>query len=194
LVCASAIGYYGDRADEELTEASTSGTGFLADVCRDWEEAAGPARERGIRTVHLRFGVILSPQGGALARMLLPFRMGAGGRIGSGRQWMSWIGIHDAVGAIHHAVHVDALEGLVNAVAPTPVTNAEFTRLLGRVLHRPTIMPMPAFAARLALGEMANELLLSSQRVKPTRLLQMEYCFRHRELEPALRHVLGRDS
>jgi uncharacterized protein (TIGR01777 family) len=192
FVCASAIGYYGDRGDEELTESSTPGTGFLADVCRDWEEAAAPARDRGIRTVHLRFGVILSPQGGALAKMLTPFRLGAGGRIGSGRQWMSWIGIHDAVGAIHHAMHVDAISGPVNVVAPNPVTNAEFTRVLGRVLKRPTIMPMPAFAARLALGEMANELLLSSQRVKPTRLLETEYGFRHRELEPALRHILGR--
>jgi uncharacterized protein (TIGR01777 family) len=192
LVCASAIGYYGDRGDEELTESSAPGTGFLADVCREWEEAARPAREHGIRTVHVRFGVILSPQGGALAKMLTPFRLGAGGRIGSGRQWMSWIGIHDAVGAIHHAVHADALAGPVNVVAPNPVTNAEFTRTLGRVLHRPTILPMPAFAARLALGEMANELLLSSQRVNPTRLLETGYEFRHRELEAALRHVLGR--
>jgi uncharacterized protein (TIGR01777 family) len=193
LVCASAIGYYGDRGDEELTESSTAGSGFLAEVCRDWEAAAAPARERGIRTVHVRFGVILSPQGGALAKMLLPFRLGAGGRIGSGRQWMSWMGIHDAVGAIHHAVHTDALAGPVNVVAPNPVANAEFTRVLGRVLHRPTIMPMPAFAARLALGEMANELLLASQRVKPTRLLETGYDFRHRDLEPALRHILGRD-
>lgn len=192
LVCASAIGFYGNRGDETLTEDSPSGNGFLAKVCREWEAAAEPARNAGIRVVHLRFGVILTPAGGALAKMLLPFKLGAGGVIGNGRQYMSWITIDDTVGAVLHALATPGLNGPVNAVAPHPVTNREFTRTLGKVLSRPTIFPMPAFAARLAFGEMADELLLASTRVVPGRLMATGYNFRHERLEGGLRHVLGR--
>ena len=190
FACASAIGYYGDRGDEVLHEDSEPGTGFLVDVCRDWEAAA--QRLDGVRTVRLRFGVVLSSKGGALGKMLLPFRMGVGGRIGNGRQWMSWVAIDDALRAIHHALTSEGLDGALNVVAPTAVTNAEFTRVLGRVLRRPTVLPMPAFAARVALGEMARELLLWSQRVEPRRLLETGFVFDHPELEGALMHVLGR--
>jgi len=192
LVCASAIGYYGSRGDEILKEESSSGSGFLAEVCRAWEAASGPAAAKGIRVVNLRFGVILSPGGGALARMLLPFRLGAGGVIGSGTQYMSWISLDDAVGAVHHALGAEGLSGPVNAVAPKPATNREFTRTLGAVLSRPTIFPVPALAARLAFGEMADALLLSSARVEPARLLATGYRFRHPDLETALRQMLGR--
>ncbi len=192
LVCASAIGYYGDRGDEVLNESSESGVDFLSDVCRKWEAAARPAADAGIRVAFLRFGVILSPEGGALARMLPPFRLGAGGRLGSGRQYMSWLSLADAVGAVKHALSTGSLSGPVNAVAPHPVTNAEFTKTLGRVLRRPTIFPMPAFAARLAFGEMADELLLASQRVEPAKLLASGYEFQHAELEEALRSLLGK--
>ncbi len=192
LVSASAIGYYGDRADEELTETSTIGSGFLPDVCREWEAATAPAEHAGIRVVHLRFGIILSPKGGALSEMLTPFRFGLGGRIGSGRQWMSWISLDDVIGCIYHALNTESLKGPVNAVAPKPASNLEFTKTLGRVLRRPTIFPMPAFAARLAFGEMANDLLLASTRVRPTALLDSGYSFMHTELEQALRHLLGK--
>jgi hypothetical protein len=192
MVCASAIGFYGDRGEELLTEASAPGSGFLTDTCRDWEAAAQPASEKNIRVVNLRLGVVLNPGGGALAKMLLPFRLGVGGKIGSGRQYMSWIGIDDVVGVIHYALTTDELRGPVNAVAPNPVTNREFTKTLGRVLSRPTIFPMPAFAARLAFGEMADELLLASTRVKPARLQNSGYYFHHPRLEDALRHLLGK--
>ena len=192
LVSASAIGFYGNRGDEILREDSAPGSDFLAQVCREWEATTEPASRAGIRAVQLRFGMILSPAGGALKKMLLPFKLGAGGRIGSGRQFMSWIGIDDAVGAIHHAIVTESLQGPVNAVAPTPVSNTEYTRTLARVLSRPAIAPMPAFAARLAFGEMADALLLASQRVLPTRLQATGYRFRHPELEGALRHLLGR--
>ncbi len=192
LICASAIGFYGDRGDEVLTESSSGGKGFLADVCRDWEGAAEPARRKGIRVVNLRFGVILSAQGGALAKMLTPFKMGVGGIIGSGRQFMSCIALDDCVAAILHALTTNSLAGPVNVVGPTPVTNHEFTKTLGKVLHRPTIFPMPAFAARLALGEMADELLLCSNRVEPKKLQETGFQFKYPELEAALRHVLGR--
>ncbi|HET6880904.1 MAG TPA: TIGR01777 family oxidoreductase [Pirellulales bacterium] len=192
LVCASAIGFYRDRGDEELTEASTSGSGFLAEVARAWEAATQPARDAGIRVVNLRFGVILSPRGGALAKMLLPFKLGVGGRVGSGRQYWSWISIDDAAGAVYHALATEALSGPVNAVAPNPATNAEFTRTLGRVLRRPTFFPAPAFALRLALGQMADELLLASTRVVPEQLQKTDYHFRQPTLEAALRHVLGK--
>lgn len=192
LVCASAIGYYGHRGDEVLTEESRPGAGFLADVGREWEAASAAAILRGIRVVTLRIGIVLSPAGGALAKMLTPFRLGLGGVIGGGAQWMSWIALDDVIGALRHALGTDALRGPVNAVAPAPVTNAEFTRTLGRVLRRPTLVPMPAFAARLALGEMADELLLSSQRVLPARLLASGFAFRYPTLEGALRHELGR--
>jgi uncharacterized protein (TIGR01777 family) len=192
LVCASAIGYYGNRGDEVLSEESRPGTGFLADVGREWEAASAAAILQGIRVVTLRIGIVLSPAGGALAKMLTPFRLGLGGVIGGGAQWMSWIALDDVIGALRHALGTDAMRGPVNAVAPAPVTNAEFTRTLGRVLRRPTLVPMPAFAARLALGEMADELLLSSQRVMPARLLASGFAFRYPTLESALRHELGR--
>lgn len=194
LVCASAIGFYGHRGDEELTEESAAGTGFLAEVVRDWEAATGPARAAGIRVVNLRFGVILSSQGGALAKMLLPFKLGAGGCVGTGRQYWSWISIDDAAGAIVYSLMTGSLSGPVNAVAPRPATNREFTKTLGRVLRRPTFLPMPAFAARLALGEMADDLLLASTRVVPWQLDRAGYAFRHPALEAALRHVLGAES
>lgn len=192
LVCASAIGYYGDRGEELLTESSAPGEGFLPDVCKDWEAACEPARQKGIRVVNLRIGVILSPQGGALAKMLLPFKMGVGGKVGSGKQYWSWVALDDVVGAIHHCLMNDELSGPVNATAPNPCTNAEFTKVLGKVLSRPTLFPMPKFAARLALGEMADDLLLASARVQPERLQQSDYEFRYPELEQALRHLLGR--
>ena len=192
LICASAIGYYGDRGDEVLREESAPGTGFLPEVCRAWEGAADPARQKGIRVVHLRFGVVLSAAGGALGKMLFPFRMGVGGVLGSGGQYMSWIALDDAAGAIHHALATGALEGPVNGVSPHPVTNQEFTKTLGRALRRPTIFPMPAFAARIAFGEVADALLLASARVEPGRLLATGYAFRYPDLEGALRHLLGR--
>jgi len=190
LICASAIGFYGDRGDELLTESSPGGKGFLAEVCRDWEGAAEPALQKGIRVVNLRFGVILSAQGGALAKMLTPFKMGVGGVIGSGRQYMSCIALDDVVRAIQQALSTASLAGPVSVVGPTPVTNREFTKTLGKVLGRPTIFPMPAFAARLALGEMADELLLSSARVAPHKLLESGFQFQYPALEAALRHVL----
>jgi hypothetical protein len=164
---------------------------FTREEYRQWEEAARPAREAGIRVVHARFGVVLSAGGGALARMLLPFRLGAGGVLGDGAQYLSWIALDDAIGVIHFALTRDALQGPVNAVAPHPVTNREFTKTLGRVLARPTIMPVPAFVARLALGEMADELLLASTRVEPRVLRDAGYGFRFSKLEGALRHLLG---
>ena len=190
MVCASAIGIYGDRSEEALREESAPGSDFLADVARQWEAATEPASRAGIRVVSLRFGVVLSARGGALARMLPPFRMGVGGRIGSGRQWMSWIALDDVVGVIQHALATDAVHGPVNAVAPTPVTNAEFTRTLGKVLHRPTVFPLPAFIVRLAFGEMGEALLLGSQRVDCGKLLASGYRFRHSELKPALEALL----
>jgi hypothetical protein len=194
LISASAIGYYGDRGDESLDESSPPGHGFLAEVAEAWEAAAEPAVGAGIRVVNLRLGVILSPIAGGLAKMLTPFKLGGGGMIGNGRQYWSWISIDDVVGAILHVIMTDSLSGPVNIVAPNAVTNREFTKTLGRVLSRPTLVPMPAAAARLALGEMANELLLASARVEPKRLLESGYEFRHAELEPALRHLLGRQS
>jgi uncharacterized protein (TIGR01777 family) len=193
LVSASAIGYYGDRGDEALTEDSGSGSAFfLSNVCRQWESATEPAADAGIRVANLRFGVILSAGGGALPRLLTPFRLGVGGTLGSGKQFMSWIAVDDAVGAILHALTTKALRGPVNAVSPQPVTNREFTKALGRVLGRPTLFPMPAFAARLAFGQMADELLLCSQRVEPAKLLASDYQFRFPDLEGALRHLLGK--
>jgi uncharacterized protein (TIGR01777 family) len=192
LVSASAIGFYGDGGDEVLRETSPRGHGFLPAVCVAWEAQTEPAEARGIRVVHLRFGVILSEKGGALRKMLLPFRLGLGGVVGSGRQWMSWVAIDDAVGAIQHTLATSSLRGAANAVAPEPVTNRDFTRALGRVLDRPTVLPLPAFAARLAFGELADALLLASARVVPDALLASGYRFKHPGLEGALRHVLGR--
>jgi uncharacterized protein (TIGR01777 family) len=190
LVSASAVGYYGDRGEEALQEDSASGSGFLADVCRQWEAAAAPAAQGGIRVVHPRFGVILSRAGGALPRLLLPFRFGLGGRLGSGQQFMSWVALDDAVGAICHALTHDDLQGPVNTASPTAVRNDEFTKTLGRVLRRPTLFLLPAFAARLAFGQMADEMLLASQRVEPAKLLASGYQFEFPDLESALRHLL----
>jgi uncharacterized protein (TIGR01777 family) len=193
LINASAVGFYGDRGDEILNEASSSGSGdFLSGVCRDWENATEPAAKAGVRVVLARFGVILSSQGGALKKMLLPFRLGLGGKIGSGRQYMSWVAIDDVIGATLFCLGSPAVHGPVNVVAPQPVTNAEFTKTLGRAIGRPAIFPMPAMAARLAFGQMADELLLASQRVEPTKLLDAGYAFKYPNLEPALVHVLGR--
>jgi uncharacterized protein (TIGR01777 family) len=192
FVCASAIGYYGDRGDQALAESATPGADFLADVCEAWEAACQPARDAGVRVVNLRIGVVLSAEGGALKKMLTPFKLGAGGRIGDGRQYMSWIALDDVVGAIQFILANAAMAGPVNAVSPQPATNAEFTKTLGRVLHRPTIFPMPAFAARLAFGEMANALLLSSTRVVPQALTSAGYSYRWPQLEGALRHLLNK--
>ncbi|RPI11098.1 MAG: TIGR01777 family protein [Zetaproteobacteria bacterium] len=194
LVSASAVGFYGDRSAEVLTEDSDPGGGFLADVCREWESATEPASQAGIRVVNLRFGMVLSPAGGALRKMLLPFRLGAGGRVGTGEQFVSWIALDDAVGVIHHVLGDDSLRGPVNAVAPGPVSNAEFARTLARVLRRPALLPLPAFAARLAFGEMADALLLSGAHVVPARLQASGYRFRFSALEGALRHLLGRPA
>ena len=192
LVAASAIGFYGDRGDETLDESSAPGKGFLPEVCQAWEAAADAAREAGLRVVHLRIGIVLTPAGGALGQMLLPFRMGVGGVIGSGRQYMSWVALDDVLGAVLHALRTEDLAGPVNAAAPNPVTNAAFTKTLGRVLRRPTLLPLPAFGARLAFGEMADALLLASARVDPARLRDGGFRFGHPGLEDALRHVLGR--
>jgi uncharacterized protein len=192
LVCASAIGYYGDRGASVVDEDSGSGRGFLADVCRAWEAATAAASDAGIRVVHLRLGVVLSAAGGALATLLLPFRLCAGGRLGGGEQFMSWIALDDVLGAVLHAIRTDPLRGPVNAVAPHPVSNFEFTKTLGRVLRRPALLPVPAAAARLAFGEMADEMLLASTRVAPTRLTATRYAFRYPDLEAALRHTLGK--
>ncbi|MCZ7534616.1 MAG: TIGR01777 family oxidoreductase [Acidimicrobiia bacterium] len=193
LVSASAVGYYGSRGDEVLDERSTPGEGFLSEVCRAWEAAAAPAAEAGIRTVLLRSGVVLSPVGGALRRMLLPFRLGLGGRQGSGRQWMPWISLADEVGAIVHALGSGDLSGPVNAVAPNPVRNSEFARTLGKVLHRPTILRTPLLPLKLRFGaELVDELLMASQRVAPMQLQESGYVFEHPTVEAALRDLLGR--
>ena len=192
LVSASATGYYGDRCEQILTEESPPGTGFLADVCREWEAATDVAAKQDIRIVNLRTGLVLSSSGGALAKMLTPFRMGIGGVVGSGRQYMSWIALDDVIAAILHMLNVADLRGPVNVVTPQPVTNRDFTRTLGRVLSRPTLLPLPAFAARLAFGEMADALLLASQRVEPARLLGSGFKFSYPELGGALRHLLRR--
>lgn len=192
LICASAIGYYGDRGDEVLTESSSAGSGFLADVCRDWEGACDAARQKGLRVVNLRTGVVLSTAGGALAKMLTPFKMGVGGVVGSGKQFMSCIDLEDLTGAILHALATESITGPLNGVCPTPVTNREFTTTLGKLLGRPTVLPLPAFAARVMLGEMADELLLASQRVEPTKLQQSGFTFRYPTVEGALRHALGK--
>ncbi|MGD0697382.1 MAG: TIGR01777 family oxidoreductase [Terriglobia bacterium] len=190
LISASAVGYYGDRGDETLTEESPPGSNFLAGVCREWEAATEPALQHGIRVAVLRSGVVLSPAGGALAKMLFPFRMGVGGIVGSGKQYFSWISIDDLVRVIIRALKTDSLRGPVNAVAPHAVTNAEFTKALGQVLGRPTIVPMPAFAARIAFGEMADELLLASARVVPAKLLASGFVFHHAEIGHALTDLL----
>jgi len=190
FISASAIGYYGNRGDEELTEKSGPGDDFLASVCVQWEDATRAASEKGIRTILARFGIILDRHGGALAKMLTPFRMGIGGRVGDGRQWMSWIALDDVVNALKFLMLDSAVHGPVNIVAPNPVTNAEFTKILGRVLSRPTFFPVPAFGARLAFGEVADALLLSSQKVDPAVLEERGFAPYWPRLEPALQHLL----
>jgi len=190
MVSASAIGYYGDRGNELLTEESEPGTMFLSGVCKEWEAAAQPAREAGVRVVHPRFGIVLSTEGGALGTTLPIFKLGGGGKIGSGRQYWSWVTLDDVVGAIVHAINMDTLSGPVNVVAPDPPTNAEYTRVLGRVLGRPTFFAVPAPAIRIVLGGMADNLLLASARVEPAKLEETGYEYRHPELEGALRHLL----
>jgi uncharacterized protein len=191
LISASAIGFYGDRNDQILREDSApGGSRFLPRVCREWEAAADPALQAGIRTAFLRTGIVLSAEGGALKQMLPPFRMGLGGRIGSGHQWMSWIDLHDEIGVIRHILTNDSLRGPINSVSPNPVTNAEFTQTLASVLSRPAIFPMPAFAARLVFGQMGDELLLASQRVEPAKLISSGYVFQNPDLRLALSAIL----
>lgn len=191
FLCASAIGFYGNRGDEILTEQSSSGSDFPSEVCRAWEDASAIAGQAGIRTVNLRIGMVLSAKGGALPKMLTPFRFGLGGRLGSGNQWSSWIHVDDIVGAVHHLIENDSLSGPVNLVSPTPVTNAEFTRTLASVLHRPAMAPVPAFAIRMLFGEMGEQLLLSGQRVFPEKLQSSGYRFRFPELKLALQNLVG---
>lgn len=193
FLSASAIGYYGDRGDELLTEKSAPGKGFLSEVCIEWENATTPAVQKGIRTVYTRFGIILDASGGALEKMLTPFRMGIGGRIGGGKQWMSWIALDDVVNGLKFLIADESTHGPVNFVSPIPVTNAEFTTTLGRVLSRPTLFPVPAFGVRLAFGEMADALLLSSQKVAPGVLQDRGFSFTWPLLEPALRKILATD-
>jgi uncharacterized protein len=189
FISASAVGYYGNRGDEILREDSPSGEGFAAEVCRQWEAAAQPAAAAGIRIVQMRLGVVMSGDGGALKKMLLPFRLGLGGRLGDGRQWWSWVSVDDVVGAIQHVLDHDSVRGPVNLVAPTQVTNAEFTKTLAAVLKRPALFPMPAFAVRLVFGQMGDELFLASQRVEPAKLSASGYRFKHPELRKALQEI-----
>ena len=192
MVSVSATGYYGDRGNELLTEESESGDLFLSEVCREWEAAADPAREAGVRVVHPRFGIVLSTEGGALGATLPIFKLGGGGKIGSGGQYWSWVSFDDVIGVILHVMHSGDLSGPVNVVTPDSLTNAEYTGVLGKVLNRPTLFTVPAPAARIILGEITDELLLASARVEPVRLQETGYSFRHPELEGALRHLLGR--
>ena len=191
LVCASAIGFYGDRGDEELSESAPAGNGFLSEVCVAWEAVANQARDLGVRVVTLRIGVVLASDGGALKKMLFPFKMGVGGRLGHGRQWMPWVHVDDVIGLILHAVHTEELSGPVNAVSPGVVTNAGFTRALGRALHRPTALFVPRFALRAALGQL-SDLVFASHRVLPTVAERTGYSFRFTEVESALRDCLDR--
>jgi uncharacterized protein len=186
LLAASAVGYYGSRADQTLTEESSAGEGFLADVCRQWEAATDPARQVGIRVVNLRLGVVLSARDGALRKMLGPFKLGLGGRVGHGRQWMSWVVLEDVVRAFDRAMGQAGLSGPVNVCSPQPVTNAGFTRALGRALHRPTMLPVPAWVVGALLGQMGRETLLSSARVLPARLTAAGFTFKHEQIDEAL--------
>jgi hypothetical protein len=190
FICGSAIGYYGNRGDEPLLEDSPPGSGFLAEVCQDWEEATTPAVQVDIRTAHIRTGVVLSPKGGALGAMITPFKLGLGGRVGSGRQWMSWIDVQDMVGGIHHILKNDLIQGPVNLVAPKPVRNSEFVKTLASVLSRPALFPMPAFAVKLAFGQMGEDVLLAGQKVEPGKLISSGYPFRYSELRKSLEELL----
>lgn len=191
FIVASAMGYYGDRGDEILTEQSAPGKGFLAEVCQEWEKAAEPARQKGIRVANLRFGLILSRRGGALKKMLPPFQWGMGGRLGSGRQYMSWVSLADVVRVVSFVMQNSTLDGPINTSSPHPVRNCEFTAALGRALHRPTVFPVPAFAARALFGEMADALLLSSARMAPKKLQQAGFHFSHPDIDAALRSSLS---
>jgi hypothetical protein len=190
LASASAIGIYGSRGDELLTEESATGPDFLADLAREWEAEALKAEALGIRVVLARFGIILAREGGALPKMMRPFKFGAGGRIGNGKQWMSWVALEDVVAILRFAIEKASVRGAMNIVAPQPVQNAEFTRLLAKAMRRPALFPAPGFALRLALGEMADALLLSSQRVLPHALEKLSYRFQHADLEPALKTLV----
>lgn len=190
LVAASAIGFYGERGDEELSESSTAGETFLAEVAREWEGEARRAEDAGIRTVLLRTGIVLSKDGGALGTMLLPFKLGVGGVVGSGKQWMSWISLDDQIAAINFAIENESIRGAVNAVSPNPVTNEEFTKTMGEVLYRPTFLPLPEFVVSMALGEMGDALLLASTRVLPKRLEDAGFKFHYPELKSALENAV----
>lgn len=190
FISASAIGYYGDRSDESLDESSAPGTGFLSEVCIKWENASKAAEAAGIRTVQIRTGIVLAKEGGALKKMLPPFKMGGGGILGDGRQYMSWISLEDEINAISFILREKSISGPVNLVSPQPLQNKSFTKILGQVLHRPTFMPLPAFAARLVFGEMADALLLSSTRVEPRKLVRSGFAFKHQELKHALEDIL----
>lgn len=191
FISASAIGFYGDRGNETLDEASVVGTGFLPEVCREWENSSKPLAEKEIRLVYVRIGVVLAPNGGALAKMLFPFKMGVGGIIGNGKQVMSWIELEDLTEIFNFAVETEKVSGAINAVSPNPVTNFEFTKTLGKVLKRPTIFPLPAFVAKIVLGEMAQDLLLASTKVFPKRLQELGYKFKTEGLESAFTKVLS---
>lgn len=191
FISSSAIGYYGNRGSETLTEASAPGTDFLGKICQEWEDATAPAERSGIQVVHIRTGIVLSKKGGALAKMLPAFKLGVAGKLGTGDQFMSWVDIDDLLAIFLYALNNTQARGPINAVAPNPVTNAEFTKTLGHVLHRPTIFPVPAFAIRLLFGEMGQELLLGSTRVLPGKLTAAGFIFKHPNLEESLRHVLG---
>lgn len=186
FLCASAIGFYGNRGEENLTEESLPGNGFLADLCQEWEKASDSATQNGIRVIHYRIGVVLSAQGGALQKMILPFKMGFGGKIGNGKQWMSWIALDDLLEGIFFILKNPSISGAVNAVSPHPIRNLEFTQTLGKILHRPTFIPLPAFAAKLAFGEMAEEVLLASAKVIPEKLLKAGFQFKHPNLSETL--------
>ncbi len=189
-LCASAIGYYGNRGDQSLTEDAEPGSTYLASVCEDWEKATKPAADRGVRVVNMRFGVVLDKDGGSLPLMMRPFKMGVGGIIGNGNQYMSWITLDDLVSAIVFTLNNDSLQGPVNFVAPSPATNRAFTKAMGKALHRPTILPTPAFAIRAALGQMAKELILASTRVIPQKLTNAGFQFEHPEIDEALQKIL----
>jgi uncharacterized protein (TIGR01777 family) len=191
FICGSAIGFYGNRGDETLAEDSSAGTGFLAEVCSKWEAAVEPAKDAGIRTVCIRTGIVLSKDGGALSKMLPPFKMGAGGVMGNGRQYMSWISLTDQVNAIRFLLENNTIHGAVNLTAPNPETNRDFTKALGGVIRRPTLLPMPSLAVRMLFGEMGEELLLASTRVLPKKLADAGYEFKHPHLESALEDILG---
>lgn len=192
LASGSAVGFYGDRGDEEVTEDTGPGPGFLAEVCRQWEAATAPAEEAGIRVVHLRTGIVQSSSGGALKQLLLPFKLGLGGRFGSGRQWLSWVHIDDHIGAVQFLLGRDDLRGPVNLTSPNPATVADYTAAVGRALHRPAFLPTPTWGLDLLLGrEMTREMLLGGQRVLPARLQAAGFGFRHPDLDEALADVLG---